>query len=99
MSRVIHRQDRVSATTCAPVQSAIGNLDYVPGGAARSLPRRRKEVIGFISVECLGRPRNVENKNPIYDHEVLRGVQRRISGLGLSLLVTFWNGEAGQDFR
>jgi LacI family transcriptional regulator len=63
------------------------------------LPRRRKEVIGLICVECLGRPRNVENKHLVYNHEVLRGVQRRISTLGWSLLVTFWNGEAGQDFR
>ena len=59
--------------------------------------RRRKEVIGFISVECPGRPLDVEDTSPIYPDEVLRGVERRISGLGWSVLVTFWNGEAGQD--
>ena len=64
------------------------------GGSAS---RRRKEVIGFISVECPGQPLDVENTSPIYPDEVLRGVERRISGLGWSVLVTFWNGEAGQD--
>jgi LacI family transcriptional regulator, galactose operon repressor len=59
--------------------------------------RRRKEVIGFISVDCPGQPLDVENTSPIYPDEVLRGVERRISGLGWSVLVTFWNGEAGQD--
>jgi LacI family transcriptional regulator len=64
------------------------------GGSAS---RRRKEVIGFISVECPGQPLDVENTSPIYPDEVLRGVERRISGLGWSVLVTFWNGEPGQD--
>lgn len=64
------------------------------GGSAS---RRRKEVIGFISVDCPGQPLDVENTSPIYPDEVLRGVERRISGLGWSVLVTFWNGEAGQD--
>jgi LacI family transcriptional regulator len=59
--------------------------------------RRRKEVIGFISVGCPGQPLDVENTNSIYSDKVLRGVERRISGLGWSVLVTFWNGEAGQD--
>ncbi len=64
------------------------------GGSASP---RRKEVIGFISVDCPGQPLDVENTSPIYPDEVLRGVERRISGLGWSVLVTFWNGEAGQD--
>jgi LacI family transcriptional regulator, galactose operon repressor len=62
-----------------------------------SASRRRKEVIGFISVDCPGQPLDVENTSPIYPDEVLRGVERRISGLGWSVLVTFWNGDAGQD--
>jgi LacI family transcriptional regulator len=94
---VIHRQGRVSATTRARVQSAIGNLGYVPGGAARSSPRRRKEVIGFICIDCPGQPLDIENMNPLYTDKVLRGVERRISALGWSLLITHWNGEAGQD--
>lgn len=83
-SRVIHRQGRVSAAKRARFQLAIRNLGYVPDGVARSLPRRRKEVIGLICIECLGRPPNVENKNLVYNHQVLRGVERRVSRLGWS---------------
>jgi LacI family transcriptional regulator len=72
---------------------------HIPGAAAQSLSRHRKEVIGFICVECPGQPLDIENTNPIYADQVLRGVGRRVSGLGWSLLVTFWNGRAGQDLR
>jgi LacI family transcriptional regulator len=85
------------ATTRARMQLAIGELGYIPDGAAQSLSLRRKEVIGFICIECSGQPLDVENRNPIYHDEVLRGVERRISGLGWSLLITHWNGEADQD--
>jgi DNA-binding LacI/PurR family transcriptional regulator len=57
----------------------------------------REEVIGFICIDCPGQPLDIENKNPVYTDKVLRGVERRISGLGWSLLITHWNGEDGQD--
>jgi LacI family transcriptional regulator len=97
VSRVIHGQDCASATTRARIQLAIGNLGYIPDGVAQGLSRRRKEVIGFICIECSAQPLDVENQNPLYNDKVLRGVERRISGLGWSLLITHWNGEANQD--
>jgi LacI family transcriptional regulator len=97
VSRVIHGQDRVRATTRARIQVAIGEPGHTPEGAAQSLSGRRKEVIGFISIDCPGQPLDIENRNPIYNDKVLRGVERRISGLGWSLLITYWNGEADQD--
>ena len=97
MSQVIHGQDCVRATTRARIQLAIRKLGYIPDGTAQSLSRRRKEVIGFICIDCQGQPLDIENKNPIYNDKVLRGVERRISGLGWSLLITHWNGEADQD--
>ena len=63
---------------------------------ARSQARRHKEVIGIICVECQGQPQDVENNTPVYDDKVLRGVERRLSDLGWSLLIASWNGEAGQ---
>ena len=63
---------------------------------ARGQARRRKEVIGVICVECPGQLQDVENKTPVYDDQVLRGVERRLSGLGWSLLIASWNGEAGR---
>jgi DNA-binding LacI/PurR family transcriptional regulator len=97
VSRVIHGQDRVRATTRARIQLAIGEPGHTPEGAAQGLSGRRKEVIGFISIDCPGQPLDIENRNPIYNDKVLRGVERRISGLGWSLLITYWNGEADQD--
>src|SRR5512142_3073859 len=88
VSRVTTRQDCVRATTRARIQLAIGEPGYGPGGAAQSRSRRRKEVIGFVCVDCPGQPLEVENTNLIYPDEVLRGVERRISGLGWSVLVT-----------
>jgi LacI family transcriptional regulator len=94
---VIHGQDCVHATTRARIQLATGKLGAIPAGTVRSPSRRRKEVIGFICIDCPGQPLDIENKNPIYTDKVLRGVERRISGLGWSLLITHWNGEADQD--
>ena len=65
MSRVIHGQDCVRATTRARIQLAIRKLGYIPDGTAQSLSRRRKEVIGFICIDCQGQPLDIENKNPI----------------------------------
>ncbi len=63
---------------------------------ARSPARRHKEVIGIICVECQGQLQDVEDKTPVYDDKVLRGVERRLSHLGWSLLIASWNGEAGK---
>jgi LacI family transcriptional regulator len=64
---------------------------------ARSQTRRRKEVIGIICVECQGQPQDVEENTPVYDDKVLRGVERRLSDLGWSLLIASWNGKTGQN--
>jgi LacI family transcriptional regulator len=64
---------------------------------ARSQTRRHKEVIGIICVECQGQPQDIEEKTPVYDDKVLRGVERRLSDLGWSLLIASWNGKAGQN--
>ena len=64
---------------------------------ARSQARRHKEIIGIICVECQGQPLDVEEKTPVYDDKVLRGVERRLSDLGWSLLIASWNGKAGQN--
>ncbi len=48
VSRVVHGQDRVREATRIRVQQAIEELGYVPDGAAQSLSRRRKDVIGLV---------------------------------------------------
>jgi LacI family transcriptional regulator len=74
----------------------IHRQDLVRGPTrARSGARRHKEVIGIICVQCQGQPQDVEDKTPVYDDKVLRGVERRLSDLGWSLLIASWNGQAG----
>lgn len=67
--------------------------------ALQHLSRYHKEVIGLICTACPGRPQDVETTSLTFNDEVLRGVKRRITELDWSLLVTFWNGEAGHDLR
>jgi DNA-binding LacI/PurR family transcriptional regulator len=50
VSRVVHGQDRVREATRIRVQQAIEELGYVPDGAAQSLSRRRKEIIGMVAL-------------------------------------------------
>ena len=54
VSRVLHGPGAVRASTRARVQAAIEELGYVPDGAAQSLARSRKDVIGLVCVEHTG---------------------------------------------
>jgi LacI family transcriptional regulator len=98
VSRVIHGQDRVRDSTRLRVNDVIERLGYVPDGAAQSLSRRRKEVIGFVCVESRARQYDVENMNLLYYDEVMRGIGAGVSDTGWSLLITYLNGENGQNF-
>jgi LacI family transcriptional regulator len=98
VSRVLHGQDRVKETTRTKVQKAIEELGYVPDGAAQSLSRRRKDVIGLICIERPTHEQDVENTNLTYTDELLRGVEGQIRALDWQLLITFWNGVTDPDF-
>jgi LacI family transcriptional regulator len=92
VSRVLHGQDRVRETTRARVRDAIEQLGYVPDGAAQSLSRRRKDVIGLVCVEHTGLKPNqydIESMSLLFYDEVLRGVEARIRDLTWSLLITY----------
>jgi LacI family transcriptional regulator len=99
VSRVLHGQDLVRESTRARVQKAIEELGYIPDGAAQSLSRRRKEVIGLICCERPMIPEDVENQGMTYIDEMLRGVERQISELDWSLLITFYNGHTTTNVR
>ena len=92
VSRVVHGQDRVRDATRIRVQQAIDELGYVPDGAAQSLSRRRKDVIGLVCVERPARQYDIENMNLLFYDEVLRGVEARIRDHQWSLLITFLQG-------
>jgi DNA-binding LacI/PurR family transcriptional regulator len=61
------------------VQQAIEELGYVPDGAAQSLSRRRKDIIGMMCVEReTAGEHDVEAECLLYYDEVQRGVQEQI---------------------
>src|SRR5580698_7632516 len=98
VSRVVHGQDRVRETTRIRVRQAIETLGYVPDGAAQSLSRRRKEVIGMACMEREEREDDIENVGLLYNDEVLRGVERRIRAQRWLLLLTFMQADGTPDF-
>ena len=92
VSRVLHGQEPVRETTRARVRAAIEELGYVPDGAAQSLARNRKDVIGLVCVEHTGLKPNqydIESMSLLFYDEVMRGVEARIRELSWSLLITF----------
>lgn len=95
VSRVVHGHDRVKASTRARVRQVIEELGYVPDGAAQSLSRRRKEVIGLVSETRPAPQYNVENMSLLFYDEVLHGVEAHINESGWSLLI----GYVGDDER
>ncbi len=101
VSRVVHGQDRVREATRIRVAQAIEELGYVPDGAAQSLSRRRKDVIGIVCVEREIEHFDIENVGLLYYDEVLRGVEALIRDNNWSLLITFMQAEdVGEpDFR
>ena len=91
VSRVVHGQDRVRESTRARVLAVIEELGYVPDGAAQSLSRRRKHVIGLVCVErkALKLQYDIESMSLLFYDEILRGVEGRIRHQNWSLLITY----------
>jgi len=92
VSRVLHGQGPVRDSTRARVRTAIEELGYVPDGAAQSLARSRKDVIGLVCVEHTGLKPNqydIESMSLLFYDEVMRGVEARIRERSWSLLITF----------
>jgi LacI family transcriptional regulator len=90
VSRVVHGHDRVRPSTRQRVLEVIEALGYVPDGAAQSLSRRRKEVIGLVSVESRSPESDVEQTSLLFVEEVLRGVEASLREIGWSLLISFF---------
>ncbi len=89
VSRVVHGHDRVRETTRARVLQVIESLGYVPDSAAQSLSRRRKEIIGLVSLERLSAQFDIESISLLFSDEILHGVEATLREKGWSLLITF----------
>ena len=99
VSRVVHGQDKVRDSTRARVLEVIDQLGYVPDGAAQSLSRRRKNIIGLVCVERQS-PRqqyDIESMSLLFYDEILRGVESRIRHHKWSLLITYLEEAADPD--
>ncbi|MDA8296164.1 MAG: LacI family DNA-binding transcriptional regulator [Actinomycetota bacterium] len=99
VSRVVHGHDRVKADTRDRVQAVIEELGYVPDGAAQSLSRRRKEIIGLVSEARKAAQYDVENMSLLFYDEVLHGVEAKIRDHGWSLLISYITGEDPDGFE
>ncbi len=91
VSRVVHGLDRVRESTRARVLAVIEELGYVPDGAAQSLSRRRKHVIGLVCLErkALKLQYDIESMSLLFYDEILRGVEGRIRHQNWALLITY----------
>jgi len=92
VSRVLHGKDPVRDATRAKVRAAIAELGYVPDGAAQSLARNRKDVIGLVAIEHTGlKPHqyDIESMSLLFYEEVMRGVEALLRESDISLLVTY----------
>jgi LacI family transcriptional regulator len=98
VSRVVHGQDRVREATRIRVQRAIEELGYVPDGAAQSLSRRRKDIIGMVRTERdTAGHHDVETKCLLYYDEVQRGVQARIRDSEWLLFSSFMQADEADE--
>ncbi len=100
VSRVVHGLDRVADTTRARVRQVIDQLGYVPDGAAQSLSRRQKHVIGLVGIERLAPLQyDIESMSLLFYDEILRGVEQRIRYHNWSLLFTYLREDNKEDLR
>jgi LacI family transcriptional regulator len=100
VSRVVHGQDRVAESTRTRVREVIDQLGYVPDGAAQSLSRRQKHIIGLVGVERLAPHQyDIESMSLLFYDEILRGVEQRIRYHNWSLLITYLREESNDDLR
>jgi LacI family transcriptional regulator len=88
VSRVIHGQDRVRASTRQRVLEVIEARGYVPDAAAQSMARQRKEVIGLVVRENRSPDTEIEQEGLLFIEEVMRGIESTLSQIEWSLLVS-----------
>lgn len=97
VSRVVHAQDRVRPATRQRVLEAIEALGYVPDGAAQSMARQRKEVVGLVTMASRGPDTDIEQEGLLFIDEVLRSVEYMLSQAEWSVLVSVVRGKDSES--
>jgi hypothetical protein len=80
----MHGQAGVRQSTRQRVLEVIDDLGYVPDGAAQSMARQRKEVIGLVTAE--NPDGDVEQEGLLFVEQIFRGVELVLSRLEWSAL-------------
>jgi LacI family transcriptional regulator len=88
VSRVVHGQSGVRSATRQRVLDVIEELGYVPDGAAQSMARHSKEVLGLVMIESRGPETDIEQEGLLFIEEVYRGVDMALSHVGWSVLIS-----------
>ncbi len=85
VSRVVNNSGKVSDKTRQKVLKAIKELNYQPNLIARSLARKKTNILGLVVYSEKG-------VHPAFYNEIINGVQQGASELGYDLLI-FANSE------
>ncbi|WP_413305770.1 LacI family DNA-binding transcriptional regulator [Bacillus sp. 1P10SD] len=92
VSRVVNNSGTVSEKTKQKVLSAIKELNYQPNVIARSLAKRKTNILGLVVYKEKG-------VHPEFHNEIINGVQAGASELGYDLLVFAHNEEESYSSR
>jgi LacI family transcriptional regulator len=89
VSRVLNGHTNLRAATRQRVMDAVGDLRFVPNGAARGLSQGLKKVIGIVfdGVPATDQLLHVEEETLLFSDSVVRGAEAGASHLGYSLLL------------
>src|SRR5216683_365702 len=91
VSRVMRGSDLVHPETRQQVLAVIEELGFVPDASAQGLSRRRKDIIGFVTLERGIDEIDIEQTGLLFVDQIVHAVERVLRGVGCSLLLSFGN--------
>jgi LacI family transcriptional regulator len=97
VSRVIRGSSVVHPETRQRVLAVIELLGFVPDAAAQGLSRRRKDIVGFVTVERSLNEIDIERSSLLFVDQIVHAVETVLRDTDFSLLLTF--GSGGQQFE
>ncbi|MCU4186726.1 LacI family transcriptional regulator [Acidiferrimicrobium sp. IK] len=101
VSRVLNGHTNLRAATRQRVMDAVGELKFVPNGAARGLSQGLKKVVGIVfdGVPATDDLLSVEEETLLFSDSIVRGAEAGASQLGYSLLLNSAGGSSGDPER
>lgn len=96
VSRVMRDGSGFSAATRDRVLTAVGELGWVPSGAARGLVHRRAGIVGVLFCDLAGSGA-AEEESPLYVDQIIRGAERAAAAAGDAILIAATKSASGRD--